>query len=125
MHQQQTAFENIEGKGEIARNEQFLLSQNVFYSIRYLYPQFSFLAALAEGQRVIVMALCPSCVCVCMRPSVCPSVHACVRKLFLQKTSPQKPLTGFLRNFTGMFLRWSSFKFLQIIMFFEEFWLPW
>ena len=25
MHQQQTAFENIEGKGEIARNEQFLL----------------------------------------------------------------------------------------------------
>ena len=25
MHQQQTAFENIVGKGEIARNEQFLL----------------------------------------------------------------------------------------------------
>ena len=24
MHQQQTAFENIEGKGEIARNKQFL-----------------------------------------------------------------------------------------------------
>ena len=24
MHQQQTAFENIEGKGEIASNEQFL-----------------------------------------------------------------------------------------------------
>ena len=35
-----------------------------------------------------------------MRPSVspfvCPSVHACVRKLLLQKTSPQKLLTGFL-----------------------------
>ena len=25
MHQQETAFENIVGKGEIARNEQFLL----------------------------------------------------------------------------------------------------
>ena len=25
MHQQQTAFENIAGKGEIARNKQFLL----------------------------------------------------------------------------------------------------
>ena len=48
-----------------------------------------------------------------------------VRELFLQKTSPQKLLTGFLRNFTGMFLRWSSFKFLQIIVFYEEFWLPW
>ena len=54
-----------------------------------------------------------------------PSVRVCVRKLFLQKTSPQKLLTGFLRNFTGMFLRWSSFKFLQIIVFYEKFWLPW
>ena len=27
MHQQQTAFENIVGKGEIAHNEQFLLFQ--------------------------------------------------------------------------------------------------
>ena len=52
-------------------------------------------------------------------------VRVCVRKLFLEKTSPQKLLTGFLQNFTGMFLRWSSFKFLQIIMFYEEFWLPW
>ena len=51
-----------------------------------------FLAPLAKGQRAIVMALCPS--------SVRPSVLACVRKLFLQKTS-QKLLTGFLRNFTG------------------------
>ena len=55
----------------------------------------------------------------------CHGVVSVVRcKLFLQKTS-QKLLTGFLRNFTGMFLRWSSFKFLQIIVFFEEFWLPW
>ena len=77
-----------------------------------------FLAPLAKGQQAIVMALCPSCV----RPL---SVHPCVRKPFLQKTFPQKLLTGFLRKFTGMFLRWSSFKFLQIIVFFEEFWLPW
>ena len=51
----------------------------------------------------------------------CP--HVC--KLFLQKTSPQKLFTGFLPNFTGMFFRWSSFKLLQIIVFYEEFWLPW
>ena len=62
-----------------------------------------FLAPLAEGQRAVVIVLCPSCV---------------------QKTS-QTLLTGFLPNFTGMFLRWSSFKFLQIIVFHEEFWLPW
>ena len=42
------------------------------------------LAPLAVGQRAYVMVHCPS--------SVCPSV----RKLFLQKTSPQKLLTGFL-----------------------------
>ena len=30
MHQQQTAFENIVGKGEIARNEQFLLFPQYF-----------------------------------------------------------------------------------------------
>ena len=30
MHQQQTAFENIVGKGGIARNEQFLLSPQGF-----------------------------------------------------------------------------------------------
>ena len=29
-HQQQTAFENIVGKGDIARNEQFLLLQQCF-----------------------------------------------------------------------------------------------
>ena len=71
---------------------------------------FSFLAPLAEGQRgivktlvngTIIMAMCPSCV----RLSV-PYVRACVGKLFLLKTSPQKLSTGFLPNFTGMFLRW-------------------
>ena len=30
MHQQQIAFENIVGKGEIARNEQFLLFPQIF-----------------------------------------------------------------------------------------------
>ena len=30
MHQQQTAFENIEGKEEIAHNEQFLLFPQCF-----------------------------------------------------------------------------------------------
>ena len=30
MHQQQTAFQNIVGKGEIARHEQFLLFQQCF-----------------------------------------------------------------------------------------------
>ena len=86
--------------------------------LKFLHLQFS--APLAEGQRAIVMALCPSCI---GHSSVRACV--CVRKLFLQKTSPQKLLTVFLRNFTGMFLRWSSFKFLQIILFYEEFWLPW
>ena len=31
--------------------------------------------------------------------------YACVCKLFLLKTFPQKLLTGFLPNFTGIFLR--------------------
>ena len=79
-----------------------------------------FLAPLAEGQPAIDMALCLSCVRLLVRPSV----RECVRKLFLQKTS-QKLWTGFLPNFTGMFLRWSSFKFLQIIVFYEEFWVLW
>ena len=79
-------------------------------------------ASYCHGVESIVRpSICPSSVCT----SVHPFVRACIHKLFLQKTSPQKLLTGFLRNFTGMFLKWSSFKFLQIIMFYEEFWLPW
>ena len=62
--------------------------------------------------------------CVCCA-SVLLFVCVCVHKLCLQKTSPQKLLIGFLPNFTGMFLRWSPFKILQIIVFCEEFWLPW
>ena len=37
-HQHWTAFENIVGKGEFARNEHFLLFAHC--SIRYLYPHF-------------------------------------------------------------------------------------
>ena len=43
-------------------------------------------------------------------PFTRPCVGVCVLKLLLQKTSSQKLLTGFLRNLTGMFLRWSSFN---------------
>ena len=44
-----------------------LKGENTYYE--------QFLAPLAEGQRAIVMALCPSCV----RPSVSAYVRACVR----------------------------------------------
>ena len=41
QHQQQTAFENIEGKEEIAHDEQFLLFPQCFLLIRKLYPHLS------------------------------------------------------------------------------------
>ena len=40
MHQQQTAFENIVGKGEIARNEQFLLFPQCFQLNQITVSQF-------------------------------------------------------------------------------------
>ena len=40
MHQQQTAFENIVGKGEIARNEQFLLFSQCFLLNRIIVSSF-------------------------------------------------------------------------------------
>ena len=40
MHQQQTAFENIVGKGEIARNEQFLLFPQCFLLIQIILSPF-------------------------------------------------------------------------------------
>ena len=71
----------------------------------------------------------PASYCHCVVSVVCPSVRpfvsACICKLCLQRTSPQKVLTGFLSNFLEMFLRWSSSRFLQIIVLHEEFWLPW
>ena len=100
------SFLPIKGKKTLWRREKILVTRI-----------FSFLAPLAKGQQAIVMALCPLC--------VRPSMYACIRKLFLQKTSPQKLLTGLLPNFTRMFLRWSSFKFFQIMVYHEEFWLPW
>ena len=44
--------------------------------------------------------------------SWCCVHRAWVSKLFHLKTSHQKLLTGFLLNFTGMLLKWSSLKFL-------------
>ena len=40
-HQQQTAFENIVGKEEIARNEQFLLFPQCFLLNQIIVPHFS------------------------------------------------------------------------------------
>ena len=40
MHQQQTAFENIVGKEEIARNEQFLLFPQCFVVDQKIVSQF-------------------------------------------------------------------------------------
>ena len=55
----------------------------------------------------------------CVHPSfhlsVRPFFCTCVCKLFLQKTSLQKLLTGFLPNFTGMFLSWSSFHSFKLL----------
>ena len=46
-----------------------------FESNKFAVTRFPFLVPLAERQRAIVMALCPSCV----RPLVRPSVSVCVR----------------------------------------------
>ena len=59
----------------------------------------AFLAPLAKASELL------SWRCLCVRPFVHLSFRVCIRKLLLQKTSPQKLLTGFLQNFTGMFLR--------------------
>ena len=40
MHQQQTAFENIDGKGKIACNEQFLLFTQCFLLIHIIVSSF-------------------------------------------------------------------------------------
>ena len=56
MHQQQTAFENIEGKGEIARNEQFPLFPQCFLlnqilvapNVQFLTSCFLFAAEMYE-----------------------------------------------------------------------------
>ena len=58
--------------------------------------------------------------CVC-HGSVHPSVHALVNSSFKKLL---KLLTGFFTKFHRNILRWSPFKFLQIIVFNEEFLLP-
>ena len=46
MHQQQTAFENIVGKGEIARNEQFLLFPQCFLLNQIILSPFVYIFAI-------------------------------------------------------------------------------
>ena len=59
MHQQQTAFENILGKGEIASNEQFLLFPQCFLLNQIIITPFvlvfdiiSLFAAELEGLKI-------------------------------------------------------------------------
>ena len=44
MHPQQTAFENVVGKEEIAHNKQFLLFPQCFYSIRLTVSPFVYIS---------------------------------------------------------------------------------
>ena len=104
-----TEFDSIKNCGCQATKWNFFKQLFKIVSSGTTGPIFS---SMVEGQQAIVMVLCLWC--------VRPSVHLSVRKLFLQKASP-----GFLPKFTRMFLRWSSFKFLQIIVFHEEFWSLW
>ena len=59
MHQQQTAFENIAGKEEIARDEQFLLfpqcfllNQKIVSPFANIYDIISFFAAELEEPKI-------------------------------------------------------------------------
>ena len=59
MHQQQTAFENIVGKGEIASNEQFLLfpqcflhSQIIVSTLVHIFDIISLFAAESEEAKI-------------------------------------------------------------------------
>ena len=61
MHQQLTAFENIVGKGEIARNEQFLLfpqcfllNQIIVSPFVHIFDTISFFAAEFEEPEIAV-----------------------------------------------------------------------
>ena len=103
LYPEELAFLRFLKSARVPLNEfEFLWSK-----ISDIQIQVQFLAPLDEGQRAIVMALC-----------LAASVN-------FYKSFPQKLLTGFLPDFTGMFHWWSSFKFLQMIVFHEEFWLLW
>ena len=59
MHQQQAAFENIVGKGEIARNQQFLLfpqcfllTQIIVYPLVHFFDMISLFAAESEEPEI-------------------------------------------------------------------------
>ena len=61
MHQQQMAFENIVGKEEIARNEQFLLfpqcflrNQKIISPFVNIYDIISLFAAELEGPKIVI-----------------------------------------------------------------------
>ena len=55
MHQQQTAFENIVGKEEIARYEQFLLFPQCFLLNQLIAPHLSISLASRPGGLVVSM----------------------------------------------------------------------
>ena len=62
-------------------------NQTCYHSMEGFYPlakKLWFLAPLAKGQRAIVMALCPSCVCPSVRSSVRVSVNFFFKKLLLR-----------------------------------------
>ena len=52
MHQQQTAFENIVGKEEIARDKQFLLFPGCFLLNQVTVFPFVFIAAKLEEPKI-------------------------------------------------------------------------
>ena len=61
MHQQQTAFENIVGKGEIARDEQFplflecfLLNQIIVSPFLHIFDIISLFVAEFEGPEISI-----------------------------------------------------------------------
>ena len=61
MHQQQTAFENIFGKGEIARNEQFLrflqcflLNQIIVFTFVHIFDAISLFVADLEEPKMSI-----------------------------------------------------------------------
>ena len=74
-----------------------LISTNTLNSNKTWYTFFS-----STGRRPASYCHGVSSVCSSVCPFVRPCMCVCIRKLFLQKTPPQKLLTGFLRNFTGL-----------------------
>ena len=49
----------------------FSLEPRSRLTVKVKYQGHNLLAPLAKGQRAIVMALCPLCICPSVRPSVC------------------------------------------------------